>query len=131
MASLELTPDVTSPSRARAFTRQLLGEWHIASHITEDAELLVTELVTNAVVHAATPVTVEISRENRVLRFIVSDGARGSIPLRVPVAEAVTGRGVYLLDRISDDWRVVETDEGKSVLFELVVAATGMADDTG
>jgi|ABEF01.1.fsa_nt_gi anti-sigma regulatory factor (Ser/Thr protein kinase) len=117
--SLELRPEPASPGLARAFVRQLLADWGVEAGIADDAELLVTELVTNAVVHARTSVHVEIHRDGDRLRFAVSDGSSRQVQLRIPSPEAVTGRGIYLLDLLSPGWGVVTTAGGKTVRFSL------------
>lgn len=112
MESVLLPPDPKSPTDARAFTRRLLGSWKVAPQIIEDAELLVTEVVTNAVIHARTTITVAIDRGTDELRFSVTDHGRGGVEMRVPVARASTGRGLFLVDQVASAWRAEQDDEG-------------------
>lgn len=98
-------------------------DWGVAGEVIDDAELLVSELVTNAIIHARTGATVDVSRYNGTVEFAVSDKSVRPVQLRVPSAEAVTGRGVYFLDQLASDWEVEPTAHGKTVRFSLPVDA--------
>lgn len=117
--SLELRSDPASPGKARGFVRRLLAKWGIEAEVADDAELLVTELVTNAVIHARTSVKLEVHEAEGMVEFAVSDGSTRQVQLRVPAADAVTGRGIHLLDQIAMDWEVVPTAGGKTIRFRL------------
>lgn len=123
MATLELLPDPTSPSRARVFVRNLMSRWGIDEAVVQDAELLITEVVTNGVLHAQTSMNVEIAKEDDCLHFAVQDGSRAEVVLRTPSKGEVTGRGIFLLDRLSQEWQVTPTREGKVISFRLPIAA--------
>lgn len=102
-------------------------EWGIEAGVADDAELLVTELVTNAIIHARTPVRVEITEGEGMVEFAVSDGSTRQVQLRMPSPEAVTGRGINLLDQIASEWEVVPEPGGKTVRFRLrTVANSGV-----
>jgi len=101
----------------------LMADWGVEAEVADDAELLVTELVTNAVVHARTSIHVEVRRLEDRLEFAVSDNSSRQVQLRIPSPEAVTGRGIYLLDLLSPGWDVVPTAGGKTVRFSLPTAA--------
>lgn len=124
LPSLELRPEPASPGKARAFIRSLLVEWAVVGVVADDAELLVSELVTNAVIHARTGVTVDVVRHYRSIEFVVSDGSTREVQLCRPSAESVTGRGIYFLDQLAADWEVVPRVDGKEVRFSLPVDAT-------
>lgn len=119
MPSLELRPEPASPGKARGFVRRLMTEWGIESGVADDAELLVTEVVTNSIIHARTPVRLEVDAADGQLEFRVSDGSKRQLQLRMPGPESVTGRGVNLLDQIAMDWDVLPRAEGKTVRFRL------------
>ena len=84
-----------------------------------DAELLVSELVTNAVLHARSATRVTIERDGTTLRFSVYDASPTRPRLRDYGPEAVTGRGLLLVDRIARRWGVDPQDAGKCVWFEM------------
>ena len=102
--------------------------------LTETAELLISEVVTNALVHAGTPIDVAFSVTAGGLRVDVGDGSP-HLPLRRSYgATAGTGRGLMLLEKMVDDWGVVPSRHGKTVWFSLVAdrsqggpASTGTA----
>lgn len=120
MARIDLPSQPTSPGQARRFIRDLLTDWGVGDEVREDAELLVTELVTNAVIHAQSDVTVNVDRENQDLFFSVVDHGPGEIRLRRPAPEEVTGRGLFFLDQIAPGWEVASGPHGaKSVHFSL------------
>lgn len=123
MPRLHLRPEPAGPRKARTFVRHLLSDWGVAGEVVDDAELLVSELVTNAIMHARTGATVEISRYDGTVELAVSDESVRPLELRLPSVEAVTGRGVYFLDQLASDWEVEPTADGKTVRFRLPVEA--------
>lgn len=104
-----------------------MGQWGIEAEVADDAELLVTELVTNSIIHARTPVLLEITDRDGIIEFAVTDQSTRQVQLRMPSADAVTGRGIHLLDQIASDWEVLPRPGGKTVRFRLrTVANSGM-----
>src|SRR5690606_41535093 len=101
-----------------------MTDWGGEAAVGVDAELLVTEVVTNPVVHARTSVHAELRRFEDRVEFAVSDNSRRQVQLRIPSPDAVTGRGIYLLDRLSPGWDVVPTAGGKTVRFSLATEAS-------
>jgi anti-sigma regulatory factor (Ser/Thr protein kinase) len=87
------------------------------------AELLISEVVTNAVVHARSPVEVVLSNPDSSLSVEVSDES-DVLPLLVEPAPDSDdhGRGLPLVRDLSDRWGVVENDAGKTVWFNLSIA---------
>lgn len=102
------------------FVREVLTRWGVSEELRENAELLITELVTNAVVHASSEVTVQIQQDGDVIRFGVLDHGPGQIRMRVPAPGDVTGRGLYFLDQLDPDWNVTTEESGdKTIHFSL------------
>lgn len=124
---VELPRDPSSPKRARRFVRWLLQEWGYDTDLTEDAALLVTELVTNAIIHARTEVVLTVSRRDGGLDFAVTDHGEGTIRLESPDPTAVTGRGIFLLERLAPGWEVETDGATKTVHFSLA----GLEERTG
>lgn len=84
-----------------------------------DAELLVSELVTNAVLHARSSTRVTIEHAGTTVRVSVCDDSPRRPRLREYGPEAVTGRGLVIVDRIALRWGVDPSDNGKCVWFEI------------
>jgi len=84
------------------------------------AELLTSEIVTNALVHARTEIIVGVFDTDGRLRVEVADGLSVSLPAPSdPDPEASRGRGLWLIDAIATDWGVESVEAGKLVWFEL------------
>jgi anti-sigma regulatory factor (Ser/Thr protein kinase) len=130
VASLELAPDHTAAARARKFVAATLRGWGLEDAI-EDAELLVSELVTNAILHARSSATVKINHNAPRLRVSVCDSSSATPRLRDYGPNAVTGRGMLLVDRIALRWGVDVNEGGKCVWFEVDAAGPDEVDEAG
>jgi PAS domain S-box-containing protein len=87
--------------------------------LVDTASLLVSEVVTNALLHTGTPMDVVAGVTDRGLRVEVHDGS-GHFPVRRRyAATAGTGRGMMMLEALVDEWGVSRTRAGKFVWFEL------------
>jgi anti-sigma regulatory factor (Ser/Thr protein kinase) len=118
VTSLELPPDRVAAATARHFVGETMRGWD-CDEMIPDAELLVSELVTNAVLHARSASRVTIERLGTTLRISVFDTSPTRPRLRNYGPEAVTGRGLLLVDRISQRGGVDQLPTGKSVWFEI------------
>jgi anti-sigma regulatory factor (Ser/Thr protein kinase) len=112
-----------APSQARAAVDDELEA--LPPRIREDATLLVSELITNAVRHALgggrPEVELRIRSEPARIRVVVSDPGGGFEPApRLPTAAEGSGWGLYLVDRIADRWGVLSKDRNE-VWFEIDV----------
>jgi anti-sigma regulatory factor (Ser/Thr protein kinase) len=85
----------------------------------DPAELACTELVTNAVLHAHTHITVTVELRPDELRVAVSDGSRDLPRQRAGDAQATTGRGMLLVARLVTEHGARREDAGKTVWFTL------------
>jgi anti-sigma regulatory factor (Ser/Thr protein kinase) len=111
-------------AHARQLIREACGSW--PSHRADDAELVVGELVANAVQHGNGPVAIRIVVDVNVLRVEVTDAnpqhPRTFDPPPPPV-EAERGRGLYIVSALADTWGSIPTEAGshpgKAVWFEL------------
>ena len=121
MVRMELDPLPESPGRARAQLRQFLRSLRVEEGVVEDAELLVTEMVTNAVLHAKTTVILEVEVDGERVGVAVTDRSDRPLQPRRPSSDAVTGRGLTILDELAPGWSVEHHDRGKTVRFSLVV----------
>jgi anti-sigma regulatory factor (Ser/Thr protein kinase) len=109
------TPDALSASSARDFVCHHLVE-HDLLYLVEDVRLVVSELVTNAVVHAQTPLVVTVQGLHFCVIVTVQDDSVS--PPRTVVANATdtAGRGLDLVEQLSSHWGVsASVDGGKHV----------------
>ena len=119
-ARADLPEAPSSVRQARSLVRTVLREWHL--HCCEDtATMLVSELASNAVLHAQTPFAVEVTRTDRVVRVSVSDCSDIAPALRRPGPTAGAGRGLAMVAQLSCAWG---TGDGvrpyaKTVWFEV------------
>ena len=123
-ATLQLVPALRAPRAARAFVAETLTAWNVQADKVEAAQLVVSELVTNAVLHAAEShtISVDLRLTDGVVRVLVSDGGLGGSGRRAHAdpSTAETGRGVWLVDAFAERWGT-ETHgrDGKTVWCEL------------
>ena len=118
-ASTSLPPEPVSARACRRFLVAALEEWG-ADQFADDAVLLLSELVTNAVVHAGTEIQVHLRLDGDVLRVEVRD-ANPRLP-RVKHFSMLsgTGRGLALVAGTARSWDVEPLPEGgKKIWFEL------------
>ncbi|MET8676746.1 ATP-binding protein [Streptomyces sp. NPDC004647] len=122
--------EVQLPSRpesagtARRLTQSVvLRQWALSAQLAEHAVLLVSELVGNAVRHTgARTFGLRMLRRRGWIRIEVRDPSRG-LPCLLPVHELDTsGRGLFLVDKLSDRWGVDLLPRGKTTWFEMRVA---------
>ena len=125
LGEIELQPVVTSVAEARRFVTTATDA--LAGLQQHTVRLLVSELVTNCVVHAGTPFTVRILRAAKDLVVEVTDGGPGQVRLGEPAPTDYSGRGVFLVDRLASRWgvRSIPGGSGKTVWFSVPAAAPG------
>ena len=99
--------------------------------LADTAELLVSEVVTNALVHAGTTIEVAFAFVGRGLRVEVTDGSPHAPSPRGYGPNAGTGRGLMLLEEMVDDWGVVPGERGKTVWFQIAEDGAESTQDTG
>ncbi|GAA2566065.1 ATP-binding protein [Streptomyces lienomycini] len=113
--------DLRAVPEARRALRELLRHWGGPGR-SEVAELLTSELVTNALVHTDEGAVLTATVGPRALRVEVRDFT-GRLPApRAPDTEGTNGRGLVLVRSLADDWGVRPYEGGKSVWFELGAA---------
>ncbi|MGI3224489.1 SpoIIE family protein phosphatase [Streptomyces sp. GTA36] len=119
VVSWSLDPEDKAPGRARRLAREALSRWDL-EELTDSVELLVSELVTNAVRYATWQVTVRLLRSD-VLRCEVTDDAPQLPRLRRSRFLDEGGRGIFLVDKISMRWGASRLATGKLVWFEMAL----------
>jgi anti-sigma regulatory factor (Ser/Thr protein kinase) len=123
-ASLVLDADPRAAGVARRFLRGRLDEWDVGEEAAGVAELCLSELVTNAVVHARTTSVLKVSLDEGALTVSVRDrGGVGETPSLVEDDDPlkVAGRGLQLVDVLSDRWGSEQDRDGTTSWFVLEV----------
>ncbi|MCX5399105.1 ATP-binding protein [Streptomyces sp. NBC_00102] len=114
-----------SAAGARRLVRTALAAWGMEA-LTEDATLVITELVSNAAVHgrlASIRVLVTRPDDGRVRLGVVDRSRRAPVPRRDLDGEETRGRGMVLIDALSDRWGTEAYRWGKQVWAELALDA--------
>ena len=115
---LACAPDMVAV--ARRFVSHTLRLWEVDEQHLDEAVLLTSELMSNAVLHARTDVRLTIrSHEDGTVRIEVAD-ENPRVPISVaPPEDAQSGRGLWLVETLSSAWGVDRVPSGKTVWFEL------------
>jgi anti-sigma regulatory factor (Ser/Thr protein kinase) len=114
-----LEADTASAGSARRFVDEVLSRWRCDA-ILDDVKLLVSELVTNAVVHAGSEVQVAVRLLPDAVRIEVVDSAPvADLQPSAPREDAESGRGLLLVESMTSAWGVEPMDGGKAVWFEV------------
>ncbi|MEY9846914.1 PAS domain S-box-containing protein [Streptacidiphilus sp. BW17] len=117
IATLELSGDPAVVGKARHFVRETLAGWGLDS-LCDVAELLVSELVSNALLHADQPTELRLIRD-RVLTIAVTDTDARAPRLRHASTEDEGGRGMHLVNELARRWGSRALPNGKVVWLEL------------
>ena len=117
-ATLELPPDLLAPSQARAVVRELLDQWGYRD-LVDDAALVVSELVANAVEHAGATSVVLVNRGEGGVRIEVRDPGEGTPAPQSPPGPAERGRGLMIVSALASSWGVQQAERSKTVWVEL------------
>ncbi|MEK2475246.1 MULTISPECIES: SpoIIE family protein phosphatase [Streptomyces] len=112
-----LDPKAQTAGQARRLARRALARWGL-DELSDQLELLVSEVVTNAVRYAERPVTLRLLRTD-VLRCEVGDDVPQLPRLRQARPSDEGGRGLYLVNRMARRWGATRLSMGKVVWFEL------------
>ncbi|MGP3967076.1 SpoIIE family protein phosphatase [Streptomyces sp. 6N223] len=119
VALRKLDPKAESVREARRLVRESLERWEL-TELEDSVELLVSEVVTNAVRYAERPVTVRLLRTD-VLRCEVGDDVPLLPRLRQAGPSDEGGRGLYLVQRLARRWGATRLGTGKLVWFEVTL----------
>lgn len=127
--SVEYDPRPSAVREARAEVRRQLEGWGLTDldGLADVAELLVSELATNALVHSASRFRLTLFAAHGLLRCEVQDhGSR--VPKVLDAGASESGRGMFLVEALSQRWGCHQDGPGKTVWFEL---GTCGSDDCG
>lgn len=115
-----LTPHPTSVGAARRFVRDVLMSRQVSVRVVETVELLTSEVVTNAIVHAQSGPQLAVELDGDVVRVAVRDLSPEVPVRRLGQLDDVSGRGVVIVEELASAWGVDrERDGGKRVWFEV------------
>lgn len=125
---LRMPPTTPSAAEARAFAAEACRTWGVPSGTASDVQLIASELVTNAILHARTEVELSVVLRRDVLRVEVHDD--DPVLPRLPVANAVTadasaiaehGRGLLLATRLASQMGAEPAGAGKTLWAEVML----------
>lgn len=123
VAAWRLPRELTAVAEARSRTTRQLAAWDL-EEMAFTAELIVSELVTNAIRHASGPVGLRLIRDvNLILE--VSDGSHTSPHLRRAHTHDEGGRGLFLVAQCAQRWGTRYTRDGKTIWAEQPLPASG------
>jgi anti-sigma regulatory factor (Ser/Thr protein kinase) len=108
-----------APGRARRMAVASLRQWGHDGPLVEDVALVLSELATNAVVHAGSPFSVTVRVKDSTLRVAVADASPQTVAMREQGLSVQRGHGLGLVDVLATRWGVEDTSDGKVVWVEL------------
>jgi DNA-binding NarL/FixJ family response regulator len=115
-ATLSLGASLESPATARSFVRSTLADWDVDG-VTDDVQLVVTELVANAVTHAGTGCDLRLSVSPAALRVEVIDYGAGTPDPMPPSMTRNHGRGLHLIDALTLAWGVEPLPQSSKLVW--------------
>lgn len=134
-ASLQIENDPRSAGVARRFLRLNLTAWGVDDDSIDSAELCLSELVNNVIMHAGTDAQLSVHLEEGELGVLVRDGGEAGYEVARAVAEddamRIAGRGLALIDALADRWGTHHDDQGTIAWFVLATPAPGTTAQTG
>ncbi|WBB81477.1 SpoIIE family protein phosphatase [Micromonospora sp. WMMD882] len=121
-AGMEVPAEPTAPSRVRRWMTAQLSAWQVPESIVGAAVLCTSELTTNALLHAGTAARVEIDLSaERLLVSVADSGTRGAVTKTQTDTLSSRGRGLGLIEQLSDAWGTDPTVRGSTVWFEILI----------
>lgn len=121
VAVLTIPTGDRAPSEARAFVRGTLESWGLDGAV-DPAVLLVSELVSNSVLHTGTRARLSVLHEGVRIRVEVEDLGPGGAARRTAAPRDPSGRGLLIVERMADRWGTSGSAGHNVVWFELEVA---------
>jgi anti-sigma regulatory factor (Ser/Thr protein kinase) len=115
--SFSLPPNAGSVRFSREAIRDALAEFD--EDAVEAAAILTDELVTNAIMHGKPPIVLDINEDHGTVTVTVKDAGSGVPVSRLAQRDALSGRGLTIVDSMSDGWGVDVRQHGKCVWFQL------------
>ncbi|MET7496366.1 SpoIIE family protein phosphatase [Streptomyces sp900116325] len=126
LATWLLDHDPTAAATARGHTRRKLAEWNVDEDTAYAAELIVSELITNAIRYGAPPLQLRLIK-NDTLTCEVHDDSATSPQLRHARTVDEGGRGLFIVAQLAQRWGTRYTAEGKTVWSEQALPHSGLS----
>ena len=122
-------PSKESISAARRFVTRIISDAPV--EVRESVAVMVSELSTNALVHAASGFDVVVDRSGETVLVAVTDWGGGAPELRSPKSTEPHGRGLRIVEALSDEWGIVSTSGGvkKTIWFRLYLRSSETDED--
>jgi anti-sigma regulatory factor (Ser/Thr protein kinase) len=117
-AAMHLADDASATRQARQYARLFGAQYQLPGTTAADLELVVDELVTNAIRHAAPPVELRLYHVNGVIRGHVSDGSC-ALPHINNDPDQWGGFGLRILNDTTTRWGTTPLQAGKQIWFEI------------
>jgi two-component sensor histidine kinase len=114
-ALVHLASDVASLGEGRRFVARTLRDWNIDEARIEPVMLVANELVANAIVHAQSAPMLSLAESGADLMLRVSDDSKTPPVAQTPANDEFAGRGLLLVEALSDRWGIDTNGSGKSV----------------
>jgi hypothetical protein len=123
-AQFHIPPVSTGIGEARRFTRDRLKTWGLLA-VADNAILMISELVTNAILHGGEGAVLTLTYDDLKVRAEVRDSSPAMPVVRSYSETATTGRGMVIVDALAAAWGTFAVDGGKVVWFELATGGAG------
>jgi anti-sigma regulatory factor (Ser/Thr protein kinase) len=124
-AEVRVPDRLDSVPATRAFLTRLLDGWGVEDGVIDDASLLATELMANAVKQGTGTVELRVEADNGLLHVAVHDDADAAPVVTHASPASTNGRGLWIVQSIARDWGTESGAEpGKTVWFELTTLDT-------
>jgi len=120
-----LERDPRSSAAARRFVGETLSRWECGG-VLDTVNLLVSELVTNSVLHTRSAADIAVLLTPDSVRIEVSDQGEGIPRVREAGENATSGRGLAMVEALASAWGVETTPLGKTVWFEVSRGRSGV-----
>lgn len=124
LCEIDMDGNASSIPKSRSFVTATLEAWHL-EYLADRAVLLVSELATNAVLHARTPFRISMILED-ALTVEVSDQSEEIPRVEANRVDSEHGRGLRLVSQFASDWGWRPDGDGKTVWFSLELDPTGV-----
>jgi DNA-binding NarL/FixJ family response regulator len=116
VAVCDLPQDLLSVREARRFLRSTLSRWDLSA-VEDASQLVVSELVTNAITHARSSCRLRLSRSDTAVRIEVVDGGVGTPDPKPPSPTGEHGRGMHIVSTLALAWGTEPLETGGKVVW--------------
>jgi anti-sigma regulatory factor (Ser/Thr protein kinase) len=111
-----------SARRAREWVKVICLGWQKDPNECDDLVLITSELVTNALLHGKGRIGVNLTHSAQSIRVQVSDAGHDPINMGAPTTDGTTGRGLSIVDALSERWGTRKNSHGHVVVWADVTA---------